>query len=71
MLKNERNIRLCVDFRDLNRVSPKDDFSLPHIDVLVDNATCNSMYSFMNGFSWYNQIKISLEDKEKTTFIKF
>jgi hypothetical protein len=60
-----------VGFRDLNRVSPKDDFSLPHIDVLVDNAACNSMYSFMNGFSRYNQIKISLEDKEKTTFIKF
>jgi hypothetical protein len=67
VLKNERKIRLCVDFRDLNRVSPKDDFPLSHIDVLVDNAARNSMHSFMNSFLWYNQIKISLEDKEKKT----
>jgi hypothetical protein len=58
-----------VDFRDLNRVSLEDDFSLPHIDMLVDNAVKKSIYSFMDGFSSYNQIKIANEDKEKTTFI--
>jgi hypothetical protein len=36
--KKEGKIRVCVDFRNLNRASPKDDFPLPHIDVLVDNA---------------------------------
>ena len=38
MPKKEGKIRVCVDFRNLNRASPKDDFPLPHIDVLVDNA---------------------------------
>ena len=58
-----------MDFRDLNRVSLEDDFSLPHIDMLVDNAAKKSIYSCIDEFSSYNQIKIANEDKEKTTFI--
>lgn len=60
---------MCVDYRDLNRAKPKDDFSLPHIDVLVDNIAQFSIFSFMDGFSGYNQIKMAHEDMEKTTFI--
>jgi len=57
-----------MDYRDLNKASPNDDFHLPYIDVLVDNSTKkNVMYSFMDGFSRYNQIKMAEEDKEKTT----
>lgn len=58
-----------MGFKDLNMANPKDDFPLPYIDVLVDNATCNSMYSFIDGFSGYNQIKIAPEHKEKMTFV--
>nr|XP_034900655.1 LOW QUALITY PROTEIN: uncharacterized protein LOC118038417 [Populus alba] len=67
--KKEGKIRVCVDFRDLNRASPKDNFPLPHIDMLVDNAARSSTYSFMDGFSGYNQIRMAPEDREKTTFI--
>ena len=62
-------MRVCVDFQDLNKTSPKDDFPLPHIDTLVDSTTCHSMLSFMDGFSRYNQILMALEDMEKTSFI--
>jgi hypothetical protein len=58
-----------VDYRDLNKASPKDDFPLPHIDILVDNTARNATYSFMDGFSSYNQIRMAEEDKEKTTFL--
>jgi hypothetical protein len=58
-----------VDYRDLNKASPKDNFPLPHIDVLVDNATKNATYLFMDGFFSYNHIRIIEKDKEKTTFI--
>ncbi|RDX75452.1 hypothetical protein CR513_44661, partial [Mucuna pruriens] len=44
---------------------PKDNFSLPHIDMLVGNTAQHSFYSFMDGFSGYNQIWKALEDKEK------
>jgi hypothetical protein len=60
---------MCVDYRDLNRASPKDNFPLPHIDTLVDNTTTNAVFSFMDGFSGYNQIKMAEEDKSKTAFV--
>ena len=53
----------------MNRANPKDKFSLPHIDTLVDNTTKHSLFSFMDGFSGYNQIKMASKDMEKTTFL--
>ncbi|XP_038679469.1 uncharacterized protein LOC119980745, partial [Tripterygium wilfordii] len=67
--KKDGKVRMCVDYRDLNRARPKDNFPLPHIDVLVDNTARHSNFSFMDGFSGYNQIKMAPEDREKTTFI--
>ena len=67
--KNDSNVRVCVDFRHLNKASPKDDFPLPHIDMLVDSTTGHSMLSFMDGFSGYNQILMASEDMKKTSFI--
>jgi hypothetical protein len=65
VLKNEDKIRVCVDFKELSQISPKDNFSLPHLDMLVNNASRNSIYSFIDGFSGYNKIKMAQEDKEK------
>ena len=36
--KKDGKVRMCVDYMDLNRASLKNDFPLPHIDVLVDNT---------------------------------
>ncbi|PKI64638.1 hypothetical protein CRG98_014976 [Punica granatum] len=66
--KKDGRVRVCVDYRDLNKASPKDNFPLPHIDVLVDNTVRHAQFSFMDGFSGYNQIMIAEEDKIKTTF---
>ncbi|GMI80242.1 hypothetical protein HRI_001693400 [Hibiscus trionum] len=54
--KKDGKVRMCVDYRDLNKASPKDNFPLPHIDTIVDNTTGHSWFSFMDGFSGYNQI---------------
>ena len=67
--KKDGKVRMCVDYRDLNRASPKDNFPLPHIDILVHNMANFALFSFMDGFSGYNQIKMAPEDMEKTTFI--
>ncbi|RVW53020.1 Retrovirus-related Pol polyprotein from transposon 17.6 [Vitis vinifera] len=67
--KKDSKVRVCVDFRDLNKASPKDDFPLPHIDMLVDSTAGHSMLSFMDGFSGYSQILMAPEDMEKTSFI--
>ena len=60
---------MCIDFRDLNKACLKDDFHLPHINVIIDSATYSAMYSFMDGFSGYNQVMMAVMDKMKTTFI--
>ncbi|PKI61314.1 hypothetical protein CRG98_018305 [Punica granatum] len=62
--KKDRRVQVCVDYRDLNKASPKDNFPLPHIDVLVDNTARHAQFSFMDGFSGYNQIRIAEEDKD-------
>ena len=67
--KKDGKVRMCVDYRDLNRASPKDNFPLPHINILVHNTTNFALFSFMDGFSGYNQIKMAAEDMEKTTFV--
>ncbi|XP_050875824.1 uncharacterized protein LOC127079489 [Lathyrus oleraceus] len=66
--KKDGKVRVCVDYKDLNKASPKDDFPLPHIDMLVDSTAKFKVFSFMDGFSGYNQIKMASEDMEKTTF---
>lgn len=67
--KKDGKVTMSVDYRDLNKASPKDHFPLPQIDTLVDNTSKSIIFSFIDGFSCYNQIKMALEDKEKTISI--
>ncbi|CAA7028269.1 unnamed protein product [Microthlaspi erraticum] len=58
--------RVCVNFTDLNKSCPKDNFRLPHIDRLVEATAGNELLSFMDAFSGYNQIMMHSDDREKT-----
>ena len=66
--KKNGQIRCCVDFRNLNKACPKDEFLLPNMDLLIDSATGRAMFSFMDGFRGYNQICMSTKDAEKIAF---
>ncbi|KAM1480740.1 hypothetical protein ACFX2I_027854 [Malus domestica] len=68
VLKKSGQIRVCVDFRDLNNACLKDDFPLPIIEIMVDATTGHEALSFMDGSSGYNQIRMALEDEELTAF---
>jgi len=57
--KKEDKIKVCVDFRELSRINPKDNFSLPHLDMLINNASRSFIYSFMDGCFCYNKIKMT------------
>ena len=54
MKKPIGEIRVCTNFRYLNKACPKDDFPLPNIDMIIDSLTGYEMLSFMDGFSGYN-----------------
>jgi len=62
-------IRVCTNFRDLNKACSKDNFSLPNIDMIIDSLASYEMLSFMGRFLGYNEIKIKESDQHKTTFI--
>jgi hypothetical protein len=66
--KKNGQIRCCVDFRDLNKACPKDEFPLPNMDLLIDSGAGHVMFSFMDGFNGYNQILMSPKDAKKTAF---
>ncbi|KAJ8644134.1 hypothetical protein MRB53_005882 [Persea americana] len=51
--KNEQ-IRVCIDYRDLNNACPKDEFPLPIPEVMIDNTCGFERMTFMDGFSGYN-----------------
>ena len=50
ILKKDGGVWVCIDYRDLNKSSPKDDFPLSHIDVLVDSTTGFETFSFIDDF---------------------
>ena len=60
--------RLCIDYRKLNTATRKDHYHLPFINQMLDKLAGHSHYCFLDEYFGYNQIAISLEDQEKTTF---
>jgi hypothetical protein len=62
-------LRVCIDFRNLNRATPKDEYHMPIADMLTNNASGNRIISFLDGNARYNQIFMAEEDASKTTFV--
>ena len=54
--KKNGQLRICVDFRDLNDARPKDDFPLPVTELMIDSTTGHEALSFMDCTARYNQI---------------
>jgi hypothetical protein len=61
--------RMCIDFTSLSKACPKDNFPLPWIDKIVDNAVGCEVMSLLDCFSGYHQIYMKEEDKASTSFI--
>jgi hypothetical protein len=68
MQKKDGQWRVCVDFRDLNRATRKDEYPMPVVETLINAAAGHKILSFMDGNAGYNQIFMTLEDINKTTF---
>ena len=61
-------IQVYQDFRKLNASTKKDYFPIPFTDIILDHVSGHECYSFLDGFSGYNQVFIQPEDQLKTTF---
>jgi hypothetical protein len=66
--KNTGKIRLCTDFHNLNKATPKYEYTMPIVDMLINNALEHRVITFLDGNVSYNQIFMIEEDISKTTF---
>ena len=66
--KKNGDIRICIDFRNLNKACQKENFPLPTMEQVLPKVASSDLMSFLDGFSGYNQILVHLDDRLKTMF---
>ncbi|KAK3104940.1 hypothetical protein FSP39_013542 [Pinctada imbricata] len=66
--KKDGKLRLCIDFRQLNQRTIKDNYALPRIDELLESLSGNKYFSVLDMKSGYHQIEIEEIHKERTAF---
>ncbi|GJX47750.1 putative reverse transcriptase domain-containing protein [Tanacetum coccineum] len=66
--KKDGSFRMCIDYRELNKLTMKNRYPLPRIDDLFDQLQGSSIYSKIDLRSGYHQLRVPEEDIPKTTF---
>ena len=66
--KKDGTLRMCVDYRELNKVTVKNKYPLPRIDDLFDQLKGASVFSKIDLRSGYHQLKIKESDVPKSAF---
>jgi hypothetical protein len=66
--KNTDKIQVCIDFRNLNKATLKDEYPIPIADMLINNASRHRVISFLDGNAGYNQNIKTEEDMSKIAF---
>mgnify|MGYP000394386937 FL=1 len=67
--KKNGQIHVCIDYRKLNATTVTNAFPLPLTDSVLDTVAGHECYSFLDGFSGYNQIRMHPDHQEKMTFV--
>ncbi|GJR06390.1 putative reverse transcriptase domain-containing protein [Tanacetum coccineum] len=66
--KKDGSFRMCIDYRELNKLTVKNRYPLPRIDDLFDQLQGSSVYSKINLRSGYHQLRVREEDIPRTAF---
>ena len=68
MRKRIGEIRLCIDFRNLNKASLKDNYPLPKMDHILQRVVGSKRIYLLDVFSGYNQVLVHPDDQHKIDF---
>ena len=66
--KKSGDIRICIDFRNLNLASLKDNYPVPAMEQILQSVSGSAMLSLLDGILGYNQVLVAKEDHLKMTF---
>jgi len=67
--KKNGKLRVCIDLKKVNAATCRDHYPLPFSKHVLERVAGKQAYSFLDGYSGYNQISIAEEDQPKTAFI--
>jgi hypothetical protein len=66
--KKNGKLRVCIDYRALNKYTAKDHFPLPFLNIILEEVAGKELYTYLDGYSGYNQIGIHPSNWHKTAF---
>ena len=66
--KKNGKLRVCVNLKQVNAATVRDNYPLPITDHVLERVAGKKAFSFLDGFSGYNQVSIALQDQHKTAF---
>ena len=66
--KPDKTLRLCIDYRSLNKATIKDSYPLPHIQDALDTLYGNTLFATLNLLKRYHRIEVEESSRKKTAF---
>jgi hypothetical protein len=69
VLKANGKLQMCIDYTNLNKACPKDPYTLPRIDQIVDSTSGCDLLSFLDAYSGFHQIQMSRQDRKHIAFV--
>jgi hypothetical protein len=67
--KANGKLRMCIDYTSLNKACPKDPYTLPRIDQIMDSTSWCDLLSFLDAYSGFHQIQMSRQDRKHIAFV--
>lgn len=70
VIKKDGQVRVCIGYRNLNLATPKDDYGMPAVDLLIDVAANHANLTLIDGYFRYNEFVVAREVSHSQDFVQ-